>query len=218
MTISQFFCPPTPALGNALINWSGKPVLDLVAYAESYRSSACRLVAIHRELQIGSLDHQALPLLFLYRHSFEVFLKAIVYRSAILSISESDLTSALPRLWREHSLVRLHAMAHPALQTTRWALVDVEELDQQIAELAKTIDDIDPGSYSFRYPVTSSGGSSLPNHFLTNIFMFSETIEPLLDKVRLFCRDLDQASIHSSGQMKLALHALTEKSAVRINT
>lgn len=213
MTISRFFCPESHAFGNALINWTGRPVQDLVAYAESYRSAACRLVHAHRELRFNTLDHQALPILFLYRHSFELFLKAIVYYSATLSISDSEIGVALPRLWREHSLVRLHAMALPVLQEPHHSLLDAKQLGQNLCELAIAIDAVDNGSYSFRYPVTSSGTSSLPSHFLTNIFSFSEAVESLLDDSLIFCRGLGQDAMHSSRQMKLALHGLTTKNA-----
>ena len=218
MNIARFFCPQDHAAGNALLNWTGRPVQDLVAYAETYRSAACRLVHAHRELKITALDHHALPVLFLYRHSFELFLKAIVYFSATISISESKIATALPRLWREHSLVRLHAMAAPVLQESRPALVDAADLGQAILRMARLIDDIDPGSYSFRYPVTTTGQASLPNPLLTNIFSFSEAIEEVLSDALDFCRGLGHDSRPASKQMKLALHGLVGRGAPNVTS
>lgn len=213
MNIARFYCPQDHTTGNALLNWTGRPVLDLVTYAETYRTAACRLVHTHRELNINALDHHALPVLFLYRHSFELLLKAIIYFSATISISESEIATALPRLWREHSLVRLYAMAAPVLQESRPTIVDAADLSEAILSMSRLIDDIDPGSYSFRYPITTTGQASLPNPLLTNIFLFSDAIEVVISEVLDVCRGLGHDSRAGSRQMKLALHGLVGRSA-----
>ena len=141
-----------------------------------------------------------------------ISIKAIVFRAAVLSMDEGDLEVALPRLWREHSLLALTEMARPVLMANLTRLLTATgELQEKIQELAQKIDAVDPGSYSFRYPVTSRGESALPSRFLTNIFTFSERIEYVLDDIAHFCRSLEKERMHSSDQMKLALHVLTGK-------
>lgn len=196
-----------------MVNWSGRPLEDLLTYAETYRSAACRLVHAHRELKLNAPDHQVLPILFLYRHSLELFLKAIVYHAAEVSISQIDMTVALPRLWKEHSLVKLHRMASPVLQADRRVDVDPEELDRQLANAVAAIDAFDAGSYAFRYPVTTAGSSSLPTTFLVNMFFYSDEMEFLLDTCLTFCRGLKRDAMQASAQMKLALHSLTDAGA-----
>lgn len=145
--------------------------------------------------------------MFLYRHSFELYLKAIVYRAAVLTINEQELIAALPKLWREHSLVALFQMARPVLkECAARPLTVTGELERRIESLACEIDSVDSGSYSFRYPITSRGESSLKGTFLTNIFMFSEHVESVLDDVAQFCGSLENEHLRSSEQMKLALH------------
>ncbi|OGB13657.1 MAG: hypothetical protein A2W72_02450 [Burkholderiales bacterium RIFCSPLOWO2_12_67_14] len=209
MSLTRFYCPQKYAPGNALVNWSGRPLEDLVTYAETYRSAACRLVQAQQSLNLNAPDQQALPILYLYRHSLELFLKSIVYHAATLSISETELPIALPRLWREHSLLKLQKMARPVLDIARWPSVDTEELATRLATTSAAIDSVDSGSYAFRYPVTTTGTSSLPPAFLVNMFHFSDEMESVLEQCRLLCGDLRQQAGTASTQMKLALHSLT---------
>jgi len=209
MSVHHFFSAPIGTYGNALVNWASQPTRELIAFAGSYRNAAMNLVAYREQLGIGAIDHSALPILFLYRHSFELYLKAIVFKAAILSISEAELGSALPRLWKVHSLLALVEMAKPVLAArTSRPLTSSGELEQEIIELAGKIDEVDRESYSFRYPVTSQGQASLPTHFLTNVFVFSEEVERVLDSVVQFCRSLDEERVQTSEQMKLALHPI----------
>jgi hypothetical protein len=209
MSVHSFFSAPVGVYGNALINWSGNPVEDLISYAHSYRSAAMNLVAFREQRGCGSINESALPILFLYRHSMELYLKAIVYKAAILSINQGEITAALDRLWSLHSLSKLAELAKPAISSAERWLSSNGELNSKIFEFAQQIDAIDPGSYSFRYPVTRHGKATLPSAFLTNIFVFSEHIERVFDDVAQFCRVLDDERIQGSGQMKFSLHQLT---------
>lgn len=212
MPLLNLFSDPNGMYGDAVINWAGQPIKELMTYAASYRSAAMNLVAFREQPGIGSIDHAALPILFLYRHSFELYLKVIVYRAAILVINENELTAALPKLWREHSLVALFKMARPVLmEYAARPLTMNGELERDIEHLASEIDSVDSGSYSFRYPVTSRGEPSLKGTLLTNIFLFSEHVESVLDDVQQFCQLLQDEHLYSSEQMKLALHPIQGK-------
>jgi hypothetical protein len=211
MSVTRFYCPQEYAAGNSLVNWLGRPLEDILTYAETYRSAACRLVHAHRELNLNTPDHQVLPILFLYRHSLELFLKAIIYHGAEATIPQDELTIALPRLWREHSLVKLQKMAIPVFQANDGIDLDPEELEKRLASTAHAIDEFDTGSYAFRYPVTTTGFSSLPPTFMVNMFFYSDEMESLLTKCLTFCQGLKRDVKYSSAQMKLALHSLNEK-------
>lgn len=210
MPVHSFFSAPVGVYGNALINWSGNPVEDLIAYAHSYRSAAMNLVAFREGRKYGAIDEGALPILFLYRHSMELYLKAIVYKAAILSINQGEIGAALDRLWSLHELSKLAELAKPAISSAERWLTSNGELNSKIFEFAEQVDAVDSGSYSFRYPVTRRGKATLPRAFMTNIFVFSEYIERVLDDVAQFCRVLDDERIQASGQMKLSLHQLTK--------
>ncbi|HAF44443.1 MAG TPA: hypothetical protein DCK83_05755 [Gallionellaceae bacterium] len=214
MPIFEIFSAPSGTYGNALINWKTQSANEIVDFAASYRYAAMNLVSFREQRGAGTIDHGALPILFLYRHSFELYLKAMVYRAAVLSINDDELVRALPRLWREHSLMRLLQMSAPVLQaSSSRPLVQSGDLQRQITTLASKIDDIDPGSYSFRYPVNSKGDSALPKYFLTNIFVFADEMEGVLDELSQFCRELEAERLQTSPQMKLALHLISDGAA-----
>jgi hypothetical protein len=209
-TIFEMFSAPVGTYGNALLNWRSDSASEIVTYAAAYRSAAMSLVSLQERRGIGPIDHAALPILFLYRHSLELYLKSLVYRAAVLSINKQELQRALPRLWREHSLVSLVKMSAPVLhESSSRPLARSGELQEEMAGLAQILDDIDPGSYSFRYPVTTKGDSALPSHFFTNIFVFSEAMERAFDDLSQFCRHLEGEQLETSDQMKLALHELS---------
>lgn len=197
--------------GNALLNWSEPAASNIISYAHSYRSAAMNLVASCEQHGTFTIDDGALPIVFLYRQAFELYLKAIVYRAAVLTINEEDLRQAVPRLWREHSLVRLVRMAEPVLVSSIRPWLQSGELHRKIAPLAVRLDEVDPGSYSFRYPVTSYGNPALPTNVMLNIFVFSEAMEHMLDDVAQVCRILQSEDLHTSDQMKLALHPITSE-------
>ncbi len=205
--VFQKFHAPLGTYGNALLNWRKNSAAEITAYAWSYRCAAMNLISFREQRGIGSIDEHALPILFLYRHSFELYLKALVYRAAVVSIAEEELALAIPKLWREHSLVRLLAMSGPLLRSKFVHMWD-DELEEKIAHVAAELDEVDAGSYAFRYPVTSSGQPALPTHFQTNIFVYSEILENVMDDLSELCRFLEGKRIESSAQMKLALHNL----------
>jgi hypothetical protein len=210
--VFNFFSEPVGTPGNALLNWEGPPAKNILAYAGAYRAAACGLVNARREKKGLSVDHAALPIVYLYRHCFELYLKAIVYRAATLTINENELRFALPRLWREHSLVRLLAMAEPVLFTEEGRYYfSEEELLVATRKLATTIDHVDAGSYAFRYPVTAYGSSALPENVFLNIYSFSEVVESVVDGLSIFCGELASMRLEGSEQMKLALHPISGK-------
>jgi hypothetical protein len=208
--LSEVFAAPIGTLGKSLLNWKANSAAEIVAYASSYRSAAMKLIGSHEGGQFVNIDEHALPVLFLYRHSLELYLKALVYRAAVVSIAEEELLLAVPRLWREHSLVRLLQMISPLLHSRHFHLWD-EELEEKVGRVVRRLDGVDPGSYAFRYPVTSSGRPSLPDHFFTNIFAFSEVLENVLDDLSDICRCLEGRRLDASAQMKLALHTLRQE-------
>jgi hypothetical protein len=210
MSIFEFFSAPRGTAGNALLNWEGAAPRQILSYAWVYRQAAMNLIAFRAQQPPIAIDDAALPIVFLYRHALELYLKAIVYQAAIVTINEQELKRAVPRLWREHSLRRLVKMAEPLLADPTHPLVSNGELHKELCRVASEIDEIDPGSYSFRYPVTSQGDPALPSHVFLNIFVLSDAMEKILDDSQRFCLSLANRELHASGQMKFVLHPLID--------
>lgn len=206
MSLYEMYSDKDNPFGNSLLNWGGNSADEILTYAWNYRAAAMNLVAFREQQKIYSLDHGALPILFLYRHSFELYLKAIIYKAAAISINKEEISKAIPKLWREHSLVRLVEICGPVLKPSNpHPLTRDGELEKDVMGLAKEIDKIDPGSFAFRYPVTSKGQASLPSHFFTNIFRLSDAMEKVFDDLAQFCGCVEGRQQAACDQLKLNL-------------
>lgn len=204
MSLLHFFSAPLGTPGNAVLNWAAAPTADVVAYARSYWEAGNRLLRAEEGREFGELDHGACPILFLLRHSLELYLKAMICRAALISVSESELADVLPRLWREHSLCRLLTMSEPIMEALGRTLPALRMKPDDVLAVVEELDRIDPGSYVFRYPVTARGSASLPNTMLVNVFVFAERVDEALTYFSDICRMLDQATPPRT-QMRLAL-------------
>ena len=73
-------------LSNFVISFTRDPKGDFAVFARAYAHAADRLAAQLLEALRFS-DHEAYPVIFLYRHAFELSLKHIIYASALLAFS-----------------------------------------------------------------------------------------------------------------------------------
>jgi hypothetical protein len=192
MSGTRAFSDPDRVHGDIVINWRSRPVTDVVAFAAGYKNAAHELVA-SLERAVSYPDHRGYPVLFLFRHSVELYLKALAYRAAQLYMLETDLNIAIPRLWREHSLPRLLETVKPIL-----AALDPDcargykNIPEEVAEIIGKIDALDPASYAFRYPVTSVGEPALPHHLVVNVLVYAAEVQPVLDWLSGACLCLDE--------------------------
>lgn len=152
-------------------------------FAHAYHSAAQELVT-QMKSRIGCLDYEAYPILFLYRHAFELYLKAIVLKGAALAKLLSDENIDYSMIAANHNLTYWM----PAIQVI-WK-VEGWEWDFGISQV-KTFEDfkrivmelerVDPSSFAFRYPVDKKLRAALPHHFCFSLFAFAEQLDPVLE-------------------------------------
>src|SRR6266403_3216918 len=82
-TLKHFFFNAPYVHGNVVFNFLGRPVRDLRIFALAYHEAGRKLVA-PMVSGTGYRDYDGYPILFLYRHALELYLKALVYRGAQL--------------------------------------------------------------------------------------------------------------------------------------
>jgi hypothetical protein len=207
MPLQHFYAAPTGTYGNALLNWTNHAPSDIASYAVSYRNAAHNLIHIQERRGIGEINHAACPIIFLYRHAIELYLKCLVYRLARMSIDDEEIQNILPRLWKEHSLVKLLEMAMPVLNAMRRQLPPaLRDFDPDHLIFLERLDELDSGSYMFRYPVTSKGTASLSSTLLTNIFCVAEEADRALDQLNTLCIHFIEKVEALAPQAKLALN------------
>jgi hypothetical protein len=169
--------------GNVVFNFHGNPVNDLAAFAAGYHDGAKVLVA-NMEAKLGYADYEGYPIFFLYRHALELYLKAIVYRGALLCRLASATVIRVDKLFARHDLARLLPPVKEIFDHVGWNWqVEVPGLEswEGVSKLVRAIDGIDRGSSSFRYPVTSDGSAPLQRHLVLNAIAFGHRMDPLLD-------------------------------------
>jgi hypothetical protein len=133
---------------NACVNWGGGWTL----YAIGYRSAGDVLVE-RVEKDRGEADALVYPIVFCYRQYLELMLKdTLMEARRYYRIAETfDAKHSLVHHWRPLRL----------LLEKRWSS-DPDPLDA-VEENLRQFDEVDGGSFAFRYSVTRQGEPSLPD-------------------------------------------------------
>ncbi|MUL38764.1 hypothetical protein [Gloeocapsopsis dulcis] len=127
-------------------------------------------------------DYQAYPVVFLYRHSFELNLKNVIYWSARL-LAFKGVEDVGERLYNTHNLIKLAANAERILLKAFPDDPDLHEFVQDVISTAKEFSDIDPDSYSYRYPISTRGDYSTRLAQSVNLSSLSDHMASLLENL-----------------------------------
>jgi hypothetical protein len=163
--------------GNVVFNFTRGPINDLSEFALGYREAA-HVLAEKMAAAHGYADYDGYPILFMYRRALELSLKAIVYRGVKLAGLISEEHIDVKELFARHDLSRLL----PAIKSIFEQMgSDFEgsglESYEDFASLIRSIDSIDSGSYTFRYPIDRTGEANLPNHCVVNVLEFAQGMD-----------------------------------------
>ena len=165
--------------GNVVLNFMRYPKGELAAYAHSYHEAGQRL--IRHLASTNYRDPDACPIVFLYRHAIELYLKAIILSGNSLLRLNGKPVVAHKNIFQEHRLRVLLKSVRPIFQFSNsldnWRdprFTSFRDVEKLIGEL----EEFDPSSYSFRYPVDTTGKkATLPHHFCFNVVAFGETFD-----------------------------------------
>jgi hypothetical protein len=169
--------------GNIVFNFRPNVINDLAPFAEGYHKAGKRLAKIFEDSP-GYADFDGYPIFFLYRHALELYMKAIVYRGdQLLQLLDKEKLDT-SKLFTCHRLSELLKDVKRVLDGIGWAWdLETEYMRnyEEFEELIKGIEEIDPGSYNFRYPTNPKGQAALPRHTIINPIGFSRKMDPVLD-------------------------------------
>lgn len=180
--IHPFFEGTSPH-GNVRFNFRGVAPNDLAAFAHGYHLAGHALVDKLANAP-GYPDYEGYPVLYLYRHALELYMKAILYRGAKYVRLIADQNVNAERFYGSHDLVRLLPAMREIFDRVGWhGDFDLPGLKtwQDFSDLVRSIDSIDHGSYAFRYPMNTRGDPALPHHFVLNVIAFGRNMDGLLD-------------------------------------
>lgn len=169
--------------GNVVLNFTSYPKGDLGSYAHAYQQAANSLVEVFRGKPYYS-DAEACPIVFLYRHSIELYLKEIVLWGAGLVHLQTGDALDVDGLFRRHEFELLLPHVKRVFEVAGW-LNSREAAPKygtfaEIESVIMEFDKIDPQSFAFRYPIDKKGDAPLPEQFHFNVVKLGEEMDQLL--------------------------------------
>jgi hypothetical protein len=198
--------------GTVILNWHGTPEGEFTCFAESFRVLAQESVVKLKENPRFGLhgipleDFKAYPVIYLYRHALELYMKAVLLiGSDMLSLRGK---AAINRevVLKTHNLDELRQELERVFEVYGWKwdlgsphFRSVKDLRSIIGELHV----IDAGSYAFRYPVDTKGAASLEQDFRFNVFRFCSILDelfPTLEGAVIGAHEVYQNTIQTMGE------------------
>jgi len=155
-----------------------RPAEELGDYGEAYRNAAKQLAAALAEDPAYD-SFAALPIVFLYRHATELYLKGVLWAGSRL-LSLIDRQSAFNATLKASNL-KSHRL-RPLLPALRELFKELNwsESYEKIAPFVESLDKADPESFAHRYPTDTKGNASLPEALWFNVLAFANDAESCL--------------------------------------
>lgn len=170
--------------GNVIFNFIERPIDQLGPYACGYHNAGKALLSSIMS-ENGYRDNDCYPIFFLYRHSLELYLKAFVFKgSMLLELLKDERPKEVEQITKSHKLSIYINVLKAIFVDRGWYSIDDEESVKtfdEICEVIIAVDDIDPFSYSFRYPTKKNGEPAFEHHFVLNVFEFCKKLDHVLD-------------------------------------
>jgi hypothetical protein len=174
--------------GTVVLNWHGTPEHEFRFIAEGFHLVGQDAVAALRQNPYFGLegipieDFRAYPVIFLYRHALELYMKAVILTASPM-LTIKGLTGVVrEKLLSNHSIDALRQDLERVFEAYGWEwdlgtphFRSLDDFRKTIAELHEA----DPGSYAFRYPVDTKGRASLNPNFRFNLFDFCDVLDSL---------------------------------------
>lgn len=163
------------------VSFTPSPKYDFGDFAKGYFSSASMLAKqlIEKTYFPG---YDAYPVIFLYRHSFELNLKNIIYWSARL-LAFKGVENIGEKLYNTHDLIKLAKNVEIILLKAFPKDSDLRDVVQSIVSTAQDFSEIDPDSYSYRYPISTKGDYSTRPGQSVNLLSVSKHMDNLLENL-----------------------------------
>lgn len=164
---------------NFVVNFRNLPVDDFSAFAEGYHLAAKNLSESLLKKH-NFPDFEGYPIVFLYRHSMELYLKFLIYKSATL-INYKKMVYLKIKFENSHELVYLSLLAKNFLTKLFPKDKKLKNVLEEIEEVCRQFELIDKSSFSFRYPIDTKGNFASKEHEIINIDSMYNTMEKYLN-------------------------------------
>jgi hypothetical protein len=123
--------------------------------------------------------YEAYPVVFLYRHAFELALKNIIYMAAQLAAFDR-LDGLDAKLYNTHKLIDLAQRARQALLLLFPHDPNLKRIADDMLHLAQDVTCIDADSYTYRYPINTNGRPAVHHEQCITLDRFSTQVDEML--------------------------------------
>ncbi|HEY3316083.1 MAG TPA: hypothetical protein VGL40_12510 [Bacillota bacterium] len=154
------FFGPTSGPGAFVVHFRQDPIRDFGVFAKAYGLAASNL-AQALLARANWPDHDAYPVVFLYRHSFELHLKNVISKGSRLA-TYRDETGIHQRMVYSHDLDELMSVSRAMLHAAFPDDAGLSSVLTDIDAIAREFVEIDASSLTFRYPTDRKGESPGP--------------------------------------------------------
>lgn len=152
-----------------------RPADEFGLYAEAFHKAAQQLTEVlSHDPAYDPLD--ACPIVFLYRHSTELYLKGVLRAGeSLLRLSGEKPTFDASNLM-SHPLRPLLGPLEELFAAMGWS-----ESYKEVASFIEPLDKLDSNSFAFRYPVDKKNVGTLPESFVFNVLSFARAADSCLE-------------------------------------
>jgi len=175
--------------GAVVLNWVGTPEREYKWYGEAFHEAGKALVDQLKQEnnpQFG-LDgfppdsFKALPIVYLYRHAMELYLKGIILLGGAILPLRGQTGIDREAVFDTHVLQRILQDVERIFAAFGWGWDFELNGFRSLADFRSVIGQLDAvKSDAWRYPTLKDGETaSLKRHFRFNLFEFCETLDPV---------------------------------------
>jgi hypothetical protein len=164
---------------NFRVSFIGNPQRDFGIFARGYSLAGQTLS--ESILQRGHFpDYEAYPIVFLYRHSLELYLKGLLIEAGFLVAfrGEDDVDAKFKFNHRLGILANTFEMVYRKLFPTD---AELHRVLGEVKIVASDLELLDQDSLSYRYPINKQGTAATEHHQVVNLRALHERMKKLLD-------------------------------------
>jgi hypothetical protein len=175
--------------GTFLIGWTQSPQYDFGIFARGYRNAA-NILSEALLAKPRFSEYEAYPVVFLYRHAFELGLKNVIFKAARLCAFRrmDDIDG---KAYDTHSLRPLADIVRRVLYKLFPKSSDLRKTARNLVKLADELSKIDYSSYVYRYPTGKQGKPSIESQQEVNLIALSTSVDEALEELELIDFGLD---------------------------
>jgi hypothetical protein len=160
---------------------SENPIEAALYFGRGFHHAADQLVETYGTG--GHPDYMALPVMFLYRHAAELYIKSVIWMGDdLLKHMKRPESGANAIGFSTHSINKLLPYAAKVIDSLNipWNATERGEFETALIRL-RDLDAVDPNSFAFRYPITKAGAATHPTDLALDLVRIKHLLSDALE-------------------------------------